>query len=162
MFRVFRWSGLFPTHNLDLWNRTLGKNSFFWRLVQYLRSENVGKSQKKCKKQCVKENSHFRTFFGVHSRPYLSSMFPAMFLASYIFHFCSFFVCLCFEQEHKCQHPKQIKLCLIKAKSGETLVKACGGIDAQIIRNTDLTGGPLPLFPCGYLSSTASPSKAKV
>ena len=37
-------------------------------------AENVGKSQGKCKKRCVRKNDRFRTFFGVHGWPYRAKM----------------------------------------------------------------------------------------
>ena len=49
VFRVFRWLGLFPTHDYDLWNRTSDffflKKTPLWAFGIGPSPENVGKSQ---------------------------------------------------------------------------------------------------------------------
>ena len=61
---VFRWLGPCPAHDSDLWKRTSGKKvSFFGRLGWDLRSENIGKSQKKCKKTMRREKCPFSDDF---------------------------------------------------------------------------------------------------
>ena len=47
IYRVFRWLGLFPTHDQDPWDRTSGQKVPFWAFGRRLSAENVDKSHGK-------------------------------------------------------------------------------------------------------------------
>ena len=105
-YRVFLWLGLFPTHDLDLWNTTSGKQTPFWAFGKGPSAENVGKSQEKCKNNalgkmtvlgpfwgpwmtttCQRRSPCFDMFPNVSSDFCISHAIFILFLANCIFHF---------------------------------------------------------------------------
>ena len=61
--RVFRWLGLFPTHDWDFWNRTSGKQVLYGAFGIGPRGENVDKSQGKCKNNASGQMAVFGSFW---------------------------------------------------------------------------------------------------